>query len=83
MATNSSSTKYAECNGSESDKSAKKKPLKQAALKTFFKIIPKIGSDGGPRITKVQSFTQTTINKIWSPLQEIDSKERMWNVELL
>ena len=48
MATNSSIIKYAECSGSESDKSDKKKFSKQAAIKTSFNIIPKNRKQGRP-----------------------------------
>ena len=69
MANNSSSTEDAECRGSEIDKNDKKNPLKQSAIKAFFKIIPKKKKRGGPQSPKIQSFLKTTINSIWSLLQ--------------
>ena len=48
MATNSYSTEDAECSGSESDKSDKNQSIKQAAIKTFLKIIPKKRKQGRP-----------------------------------
>ena len=48
MTTNSSSTEDLECSVSENYKSDKKKPLKQAVIKTFFKIVPKKRKRGRP-----------------------------------
>ena len=48
MATNSSVNEDAQCSGSEGEKIDKKKPLKQAAINTFFKIIPKKRKRGRP-----------------------------------
>ena len=48
METNSSRTKDAEFSGNDSDNNYIKNPLKQAAIKTFSKIIPKKRKLGRP-----------------------------------
>ena len=77
MATNSSSTKDAEFIGSDSDKSDKNKPLNQAAIKTFFNIIPKKRKRGRPQKPKNPELSPNDNQQYLEPLerkrQQIDN----------
>ena len=77
MATNSSSTKDVDCSSSESDKSDKKNPHKQDTINTFFKIIPRRGSEGGPKALRSRSLPKRQSTRFGASYKNIQQRENL------